>query len=350
MPHEVRPRGVVIGASAGGVEPLARLVSSFPRSFPAAIFVVVHLPEASSSRLPRILAGRGALPASFAVDGASIAPGTISVAPPGRHLVLEDGAMRVRAGPKENGTRPAIDPLFRSAAKEFGAGAIGVLLSGSLDDGSLGLAAIKEAGGVAIVQDPDEALFPWLPRNAMETVEVDAVLPIDQIGPQVVRRVDGVGRRRVSLAAQEPVPPVVVEGGQEEMERLGDEGSVSELTCPACGGAIWEVEEAGARVYRCHVGHAFGPGSFQIEQARAVEAALWAAVRALEEKAALMQRMSDEAREGRRKRIATVFADRSAKGRRQADAVRDVALSLATAEAVEGEDEVAEDEVGPRSA
>jgi len=331
MPHDPSVRAVVIGASAGGVEPLTQLVSGLPRSFPAPLFVVVHVPEEGSSRLPRILASRGALPAGFAVNGWPISPGTVTVAPAGGHLVIEDGAVRVQPGPRENGSRPAIDPLFRSAARAFGSGAVGILLSGALDDGAAGLAAIKAAGGTAMVQEPEEALFPWLPRNAIDAVSVDVVLPVEGLVHDLLRRTAGrtPGPVEANEGGDEAVPPVA-EGGPEERDRLDDEGTVSGFTCPSCGGAIWEVDEDGARVFRCHVGHAFGAVTFEQEQGRAVEAALWASIRALEEKASLMERLSEQAVQQGRTRSADAFDERSIRARRQADAIRDVALSLAS--------------------
>lgn len=178
---------IVIGASAGGVEVLIRLVGSLPADLPAALFVVLHTPANHTSRLPQILARHGKLPAAHARDGEAIAPGRIYVAPPDEHLLAQDGSVRLSHGPRENHTRPAIDVLFRSAANAYGERVVGVVLSGTLWDGTAGLIAIKRQGGVAIVQDPEEAGFAAMPRNAISGDHPDWVLPLADIATTLVR-------------------------------------------------------------------------------------------------------------------------------------------------------------------
>lgn len=180
------PAIVVIGASAGGVTALQQLVGSLPADFPGAIFVTVHFPEHGTSALPQILARAGPLPARHAIDGEPIVAGTIYVAPPDHHLLLTPSAVRLVDGPKEHGNRPAIDPMFRSAAAAFGARVIGVVLTGNLDDGTSGLSAITRAGGRTIVQHPDDAPFPSMPCSAIGHVAVDRVLPVRMIGAAIV--------------------------------------------------------------------------------------------------------------------------------------------------------------------
>ncbi len=164
---------VVIGASAGGVEALIRLTSALPRDLPASLFVVLHTPARSKSMLPAILSRSGNLPAIHAEHGSAIEPGCIYVARPDHHLIIKPGFVSVTQGPRENRQRPAIDPLFRSAALAYGHRVVGVVLSGSLDDGTSGLVSIKARGGTAIVQDPADALFDSMPRSAIENVAVD---------------------------------------------------------------------------------------------------------------------------------------------------------------------------------
>src|SRR5215212_968855 len=173
---------IVVGASAGGVEALTRLVKALPADLPASLFVVLHLPPDAHSALPTILNRRGQLWAVHPRDGETIEPGRIYVAPPDRHLVLHQGVARVVRGPRENGHRPAVDPLFRSAAAAYGPRVIGIVLSGTLDDGTAGLLAIKARGGVAVVQDPADALSPGMPENALENVPVDYQLAVDKMG------------------------------------------------------------------------------------------------------------------------------------------------------------------------
>jgi len=189
---------IVIGTSTGGVESLTRLTRALPAGLPAAVLVVVHFPTYGDNVLPALLSQGAALPAASACDGEAIRPGRVYVAQPDQHLLVESGGGRIRLwrGPRENRARPAIDPLFRSAAETFGRRVIGILLAGTLDDGAAGLAAVKECGGVAIVQDPDEALFPEMPRGALRSVAVDHVLPVERIAPLLAR-----------LTAPEPPEP-----------------------------------------------------------------------------------------------------------------------------------------------
>ena len=177
------PAVVVVGASAGGVEALIELAGDFQRTFPAAVFVVLHLPSDARSMLPSILARAGPLPARQAVNGGIIRPGHLYVAPPNRHLLLEGSAMRLDLGPRVNGVRPSIDVLFRSAARSFGARTIGIVLSGTHNDGTSGLDVIKVRGGVAIVQDPEEARFAGMPKSALERVQADYVVPVAEMPP-----------------------------------------------------------------------------------------------------------------------------------------------------------------------
>jgi two-component system chemotaxis response regulator CheB len=187
---------IVVGASAGGVEALSRLVHDLPADLPAALFVVLHVPAHGTSLLPYILARNGPLPARHPDDGEPIVHGRIYVAPPDMHLLIRREQVRLARGPRENGHRPAVDPLFRTAARSYGPQVVGVVLSGTLDDGSAGLVAIRQRGGVAIVQDPDDALYPGMPRSALEAVRADHCLPVGQIGATLAelahRAVEGV--------------------------------------------------------------------------------------------------------------------------------------------------------------
>src|SRR5438067_6253229 len=178
---------VVIGASAGGVEALSQLVSHLPHDLAAAVLVVLHIPQDRPSVLPRILSAAGALPATHAKGGERAAHGHLYIAPPGRHLLVHDGTLRLSAGPKEGGHRPAIDPLFRTAARAAGTRVVGVILSGALDDGTAGMVSIKQRGGICIVQDPNEAICGDMPRNALQNAEVDYCLTVAGIAALLVR-------------------------------------------------------------------------------------------------------------------------------------------------------------------
>ncbi|HEX6037151.1 chemotaxis protein CheB [Longimicrobium sp.] len=295
---------IVIGASAGGVEAVSTVARGLPADLPAAVFVVVHFPPWSRSVLPQILGRAGPLPAAHAVDGEAIRPGRIYVAPPGRHLLIHDGTVRLVAGPRENGAIPAVDPLFRSAARWHGERVIGVVLSGNLDDGAAGLVAIKHRGGVAVAQDPDTALYDGMPRSAVETARVDHVVPVERVGAllcELVVRPPG-----AADPGGTPVNHTPTETMDERIEResdimemqpseLGDDerpGELSGFTCPECHGALWEIQEGEVLRYRCRVGHGYSADAMLAEQGRDVEAALWIAFRALRERAALCRRMA----------------------------------------------------------
>lgn len=316
---------VVVGASAGGVETLRRVVAGLPDDLAAAICVVLHLAPDSPSALARILERSGKLPCRAAQDGDRLEPGCILVAPPDRHLVIEDGRVRVTVGPRENGHRPAIDTLFRSAAAQRDGRVVGVILSGTRDDGSAGLAVIKASGGAAVVQDPKEAMYAGMPRSALASVAVDAVVPSGEVARTVVAMVNG-----------DPLPPG--SGPPEEPDpapgpppQLPD-GPVPDpvtTTCPECGGVLTERHHAGVVQWQCRVGHRYSPDSLLNAQAEDVEAALWAAVRALEDRRLMLDRMAHQF-ESREQRISARSVRRRAQeAHTQAQAVRDALASAA---------------------
>lgn len=295
-----RTEVVVIGASAGGVEALREVVSRLPADLPVPVLVVLHLPARSPSALPAILSRSGPLPADRVEDGEPIRPGHIYVARSDHHLLLVDGRVRLSNGPAENGHRPAIDPLFRSAARAYGPGAVGVVLSGARDDGTAGLAAIAQRGGIAIVQDPADALHPSMPRSALEHIAVDHVLPAVAIGPQLAELVRK-GRDEWTEPDSDPTDPLLTAetemAGMKPMTTDQLPGRPSGFACPSCHGALFELDGLPIPRYRCRVGHAWSPESLLEEHAQAYEGALWSALRALEEKAALGRRMAASARE-----------------------------------------------------
>lgn len=294
---------IVIGFSAGGIEPLLQLVADLPSDLPAAVFVVHHFPAHSISALPSILTRTADLPVHTARDREPIVPGHIYVGRPDRHLLLMPGLIRLTRGPREHGNRPALDPLFRSAARSYGSRVIGVILSGTLDDGTVGLHAIKSVGGLAVVQAPEQAAYPGMPQSALEHIEVDHVVPANEMGTLLNRltREPALPQALVpyevdpDLDPDRPEPAVV---GTAALRRPTLPGAPSTLTCPECGGVLFEEEDAGLLHFRCHVGHAFSEETLMATQAHALEGALWAAVRALEEKAELGRRLAERA-EGR---------------------------------------------------
>lgn len=280
---------ILIGASAGGVQAVSELVRNLPADLPAAVFVVIHLAPFGTSAMPAILSRSGPLKAVHPTDGEPIVPGRIYVAPPDHHLVIEDGHVRLSRAPTENGHRPAVDVLFRSGALAYGPRAVGVVLTGNLDDGTIGLATLKKHGGIAVVQDPEEADYSGMPRSAVENVAVDHVCPLGEIAPLLAE----LARRVV----EDPTPPEAdpeTDDMKSDLEHGVDregKGKPSAFTCPDCGGTLFEKSEKELAHFRCRVGHAYSLESLLARQVATLEATLWAAVRALEENAALARRM-----------------------------------------------------------
>jgi two-component system, chemotaxis family, protein-glutamate methylesterase/glutaminase len=267
---------VVIGASAGGVEALQIVVAGLPVDFAAAVFIVLHIGAGIDGRslLPEILTKAGPLSAVHPADGDEIQRGRIYLAKPDCHLMLADGRIRVVYGPKENRARPAINPLFRSAAAAYAAGVTGVVLTGLLDDGVAGLAEIKRRGGIAVVQDPATALFSSMPRSAIEHVDVDYIVPLQQI-PGLLS----------DLATRDRDANEVAEA----MER-----TLLEIKCPECSGPMWEEKQGRIVEYRCRVGHAYSPIALREEEEDAVEKALWHSIITLENAALIAAKLHSE--------------------------------------------------------
>ncbi|HKC18563.1 MAG TPA: chemotaxis protein CheB [Candidatus Dormibacteraeota bacterium] len=279
---------VVIGGSAGALEPLKQIVSDLPPDLPAAVLVVIHLAATSKSALAPILNRVGGMQAVIPRDGDPIRPGYVYVATPDHHLEVQDGVIRLTKGPRINGVRPAVDVLFRTAARHYGSRVAGVVLSGGLDDGSAGLMAIRAAGGMGIVQSPEDAVVESMPKNAIKVAEPEHVAPADEIG------------RLIAGAVREPVGAGgTMDKGGVEMEPVGVKdtpGQVTGITCPDCHGSIWlQTGEGGEVAFTCRVGHSYSPESFFEIQAENVENAVWAAVRSLEEQAALAGVMGSQA-------------------------------------------------------
>lgn len=313
---------VVIGGSAGGLASLITLVSGLPRSFPACVLVVLHSSSESEGNLARVLERTSHLPVSVAVDGQAIEPG-IFVAPPDHHLVVTPGQVRVTHRPKENGFRPAIDPLFRTAAAAYESRVIGIVLSGGLDDGTYGLQEVKAKGGLAIVQDPDDAEVTSMPRSAITHVDVDYVLPAAAISPLLARETQSPRQGAVVMGGShdDPQLPGITTDITEMNSRLGPP---SGLTCPDCGGALWQIEEGNLVRYQCHVGHRYSPESLVMHQDDRVEGALWTAVRALEERAELRRRMARQTEAAGLAAVSATFAEQAQEAEEQANEIRGV--------------------------
>ena len=289
-------RIIVIGASAGGVPALQRLVEDLPSSLPAPVLVVLHV-GAHSSVLPELLAAKGALPAAHAQHGQELEPGRIYVAPPDHHMLVADDRICLNRGAKEHHSRPAIDPLFLSAALSRGADVIGVILTGRLDDGTFGLQAVKRCGGVTVVQDPADAFEPSMPRSALENVEVDHCVHLTDMGP-LLSSLASMSPSTTSAGDEEPLrheqAVMLLQG--DGMEHLKAIGKPSPFVCPDCRGGLWDLHDSNPARYRCHTGHAFTIRTLQHALWLTADDSVWTALRALNEKSALIKHMARLAR------------------------------------------------------
>jgi len=321
---------IVIGASAGGVEALAELIGHLPADLPAAVFVVLHIPPHGTSVLPGILSRRGRLPARHPEDGEAVRRGLVYVAPPDHHLLLRQEGdtllVRLTRGPAENGHRPAVDTLFRSAARAAGPRVAGVILTGTLDDGTAGLDAVKIRGGIALVQDPEEALFSSMPRSAIENISVDYVQPLAEIA-QTLTRLAEQGEMN-SKNGSAPAASRNLET-EDEVAALDPDAletprsdQPSPFSCPDCHGVLWEVQEGRLTRYRCRVGHAFFPESLLAAQSESLDEALWTAMRALEESAALAERLRGRAEDRGHGLAAARFAEQAGDAHQRAETIR----------------------------
>ena len=315
---------VVVAASAGGLQPLRSLLRNLPADLPAAVFVVLHVPATGGRTLPHILDRAGPLLAAAAVDGERIRPGRVYVAPPDRHLLAINDTVRLSHGPRQNGVRPAADPLFRSAALYAGPRVTAVVLSGTLDDAALGSATVERLGGQVIAQDPDEADYDSMPRTAISVTEHPIVVPVAGIAEQVIRLAKQEGEMAFS-GTPEPDKELIAEingmlaGAPETDTRSRD---YSDLSCPECGGPLYLYRGERVETYDCLVGHRWSPQSLLEEQSSGVERALWLAIRSLEERARLTGSLADSARDRGHQLSASQFAEAADEAKRSADALR----------------------------
>ena len=279
---------IVIGASAGGVEALRFLVAALPDTLSAPVLVVLHI-GAHRSELPDLLNSVGSIPAKHAEDGDSICAGNIYVAPPDRHMIVADGRLRLTRGPKENWARPAIDPLFKSAAEAYGSNVVGVILTGRLNDGTAGLFEIKRRGGIAIVQDPRDATYPEMPRSAAAHVALDYCVPLAEIPQLLIELVDGKDGKDVAMAS------ILSKQSEQKSEATTTEHFDRPLTitCPDCGGALRKSEVGSIIKFGCHIGHTYTAEIMAMAQFEDMEKTMRAAVRCLNERAEFCRLMAE---------------------------------------------------------
>lgn len=291
---------VVIGTSAGGMKALKTLIQQLPEDFPAPILIVQHISaDATGNVLLDALNKCGKLKCVHSKNGNQIKPGYIYLAPSDHHLMIEkNGTLLVTKGAQENRSRPAIDPLFRSAAIAFGSRTIGIILTGYLDDGTSGLSAIKRCGGICIVQDPKDADYPDMPKNALHNVAVDHCLPLAKMGEAIIKIL-----KRKGLKAQK-IPEDILKEAKIAERVLSDLPSINSLgeqvpfNCPGCGGVLWEIKKGSTLRYRCHTGHAYTASVLLAEQTKKIEETMWTALRMFEERRNLLVTISKDQKGG----------------------------------------------------
>ncbi|BEL05577.1 chemotaxis protein CheB [Actinoplanes sichuanensis] len=311
---------VVIGGSAGSHKPLAQTLARLPSDLPAVVLVVLHVAPGARSTLADSLARSCALPVLPAVDGTRLEPGRVHVAVPDRHLLVDDDVIRLSDGPRQNRVRPAVDALFRSAARWCGPRLVGVILSGSLDDGAAGLAAITATGGIALVQDPTEARFPGMPTAALRVVPDAATLPAIDLADAIVE----VAGKPITAGAGPPTPLV----WETDMLAYGtsntpDRGPPVVLGCPECSGGMYAVRTGRAAHYVCHVGHSYSPQSLSAVRDDSIEAAVWTAVSALQEKVMILEELVEQAQTAGDPTAADDFRTEAGRAARAADGLRE---------------------------
>lgn len=324
-----KPDIIVIGASAGGLRAFELLVAQLPLDLPAAIFITWHISPDYPSLLPQILDQLCALPVAHAVDNEPIRAGRIYVAPPDHHLLVESGFVRLSRGPKENRFRPAVDVLFRSAASAYSKRVIGVVLSGSLDDGASGIYAIKERGGIAVVQDPLDALHSSMPMAAMKAVKVDYCVPIIEMGALLVRLADKeIPEQEEKSVSEELDIEVNVARENNGLDRgIMKLGELSPYTCPECHGVLLQLKEGSLIRFRCHTGHAYSLNSLLAEVTQSIEETLWDGIRTIEASEMLMTHTAKHLREMNEHEAADLLLQKAEDARRRGDLVRQAVMS-----------------------
>lgn len=321
---------IVIGASAGGFEPLKKLVAGLPKDLAAAVFIVWHLPANAQGILPSVLEKEGALPAAHGVDGEEIKTGRIYVAPPDHHLLVEENRVRVTKGPKENRFRPAVDTLFRSAAYAYGARVIGVILSGALDDGTAGLWTIKLRGGAAVVQEPTDSEYPSMPESALREVEVDYSVPVSEMAALLIRLTgeQTLEAREISMEDNKKTEMEIRIAAEESAFEVGvmSLGEISPFTCPDCHGVLLRIKDGKIARFRCHTGHAFSADTLLATVTEHIEDSMWSAMREMEESIMLLRQMSEHFAESDQAQMAELFAQKAREAEHRVKIIRQVVL------------------------
>jgi len=313
---------LAIGTSAGGVDALLFIAKGLPRNLPAAILITIHLPSHVRSTLDELLARAGPMPARFAESGEAIRKGHIYIAPPDRHLLLYGDRLSLGEGPRENNTRPAIDPMLRSAALCCGARTVGVVLTGTMGDGASGLWAVRQAGGITVVQDPTDAAFAEMPLNALNRAKPDHVAALAEMPGLLARLVqEPVGPAR-PLPSSVKYEVEIARSGHSSMDGMDGIGRRSVLACPDCGGVMWEIDQEEMPRYRCHVGHTYTAEVMSLALDENLRRSLASALRALDERVALAHKLYQQAWNAGHRLLAENWADKAREFEREMEVIR----------------------------
>jgi two-component system chemotaxis response regulator CheB len=314
---------LAIGTSAGGFEALRFLAGEFSRDFPASVLVVIHLSIQFRSALDAILTRAGPLPASFAVDGEKLERGHVYIAPAERHLIVDSGHLRLGSGPRENNSRPALDPLFRSTALCCGPRTVGAVLTGTLGDGAAGLSALKQSGGITVVQDPSDAAFAEMPTTALIRSRPDHVVGLAGMPALFDKLVREPAGEAMPVASSLEYEVNIASGGRGSMTEMDRIGRRSVLACPDCHGVMWEIDEGELVRYRCHVGHAYSAEIMSLALDENLKRAFGSALRALDERIALARKLEAQASTSGRTGIAESWAAKALEFEGEAEVIRD---------------------------
>jgi two-component system chemotaxis response regulator CheB len=317
---------IVIGASAGGFEAIKQLVAALPATLDAAIFIVWHMAPDVTGLLPRVLNRQKGLVASNAIDNEMISFNHVYVAPPDKHLLIDKGVVRVTRGPKENRFRPAVDPLFRSAAEHYGARVIGIILSGALDDGTAGLWTVKSRGGLAIVQEPEEALVSSMPESALAAVDVDYRVTMAEMATLLVRLTAETVTETSDIAMEEQrktdIETRIAAQKPALQQGVLTLGTLTPYTCPDCHGVLLAITDGDIIRYRCHTGHAHSADSLLATITEQIEDTLWSAVRGVEESILLLNNLGDHYADRNQPKLAAMYFKKAQEAESRAEIVR----------------------------
>lgn len=325
-------RIIVIGASTGGFEAIKKIISGLPSDFNASIFIVWHMSPDVIGILPEVLNRANEIYAAHAYDNEEIKPNRIYIARPDHHLVLSPGKVRVTHGPKENRFRPAIDPLFRSAAYTYSNRVIGVILSGALDDGTAGLWAVKNYGGIAIVQDPGDAEVPSMPENAIRQVNVDHIIAVSQIADLLVHLANETLPEKAEIMEDEQTKREIEIAAEENAlkKSVMSFGELTPFTCPECHGVLSRLQNENIVRYRCHTGHAYSVDALMAALTEKIEDYLYNAIRGIDESIFLLNHLGDHYAEANEPRLASLYFKKAKQAAERSDLVRKAAIAHET--------------------